>query len=120
MVVRWSGGQVVRWKGIRISPLQRYFTKTATSSTHRFFPDFSFVKGKHFFWSTPPCLHLSRLTELLTRTLAELQKLDGVPVIRGDKEEEEEAAADSDDASDLDEELYNDPDTQEIIRNLVL
>ena len=31
-----------------------------------------------------------------------------------------EAEDDSEDASDLDEELFNDPDTQEIIRNLVL
>ena len=85
--------------------------------------------------------------------LAELQKLDGLPVIRGDQEEEEasyslpfpsdngilkmiemlskilvtlnngtfqEAEEDSEDASDLDKELFNDPDTQEIIRNLVL
>ena len=32
----------------------------------------------------------------------------------------QEAEEDSEDASDLDEELFNDPDTQEIIRNLVL
>ena len=32
----------------------------------------------------------------------------------------QEAEDDSEDASDLDEELFNDPDTQEIIRNLVL
>jgi hypothetical protein len=32
----------------------------------------------------------------------------------------QEASEDSDNASDLDEDLYNDPETQEIIRNLVL
>ena len=82
---------------------------------------------------------------LTLRVLSELQKLDGLPVIRGDQEEEEEshnlifltsystpssieiifyleqeAEEDSEDGSDLDEELFNDPDTQEIIRNLVL
>ena len=66
------------------------------------------------------------LTELeeynakVVRTLLELKKLDGFPVIRGGQEEEEEDNDDSDEVSDLDEELYNDPTTQEIIRTLVL
>ena len=41
-------------------------------------------------------------------------------MIRGSQEEEEEDNEDSDEVSDLDEELYNDPTTQEIIRTLVL
>ena len=51
--------------------------------------------------------------------LLSLTKLDGNPVIRdtGEKEEEEDADSDS---SELDEELYNDPATQEIIKTLVL
>ena len=51
--------------------------------------------------------------------LLPLTKLDGNPVIRdsGEKEEEED---DDTDSSDLDEELYNDPATQEIIKTLVL
>ena len=52
--------------------------------------------------------------------LLSLTKLDGNPVIRdtGEKEEEEEDA--DSDSSELDEELYNDPATQEIIKTLVL
>ena len=56
----------------------------------------------------------------VVKSLLELKKLDGYPVIRGSQEEEEEDNEDSDEVSDLDEELYNDPTTQEIIRTLVL
>ena len=56
----------------------------------------------------------------VVKSLQELKKLDGYPVIRGSQEEAVEDNVDSDEASDLDEELYNDPTTQEIIRTLVL
>ena len=52
--------------------------------------------------------------------LLTLTKLDGYPVIRDTGEEEEEYEADSDESSELDEELYNDPTTQEIIKTLLL
>jgi hypothetical protein len=45
----------------------------------------------------------------VVKSLVELKKLDGYPVIRGSHEEEEEDNEDSDEVSDLDEELYNDP-----------
>ena len=54
------------------------------------------------------------------RCLLELKKLDGYPVIRKGQEEEEEDNDDSDNTSELDEELYNDPATQEIIKTLAL
>ena len=56
----------------------------------------------------------------VVKSLQELKKLDGYPVIRGNQEEDVEDDDSSDEASDLDEELYNDPTTQEIIRTLVL
>ena len=49
-----------------------------------------------------------------------LKNLDGFPVIRHTDEEEEDMGELSSDSSDLDEELYNDPTTQEIIKTLVL
>ena len=52
--------------------------------------------------------------------LLALKKLDGYPVIRESNEEEEDKGEESSDSSDLDEELYNDPATQEIIKTLVL
>ena len=52
--------------------------------------------------------------------LQTLKKLDGYPVIREGGEEEEVYEADSDESSDLDEELFNDPTTQEIIKTLLL
>ena len=52
--------------------------------------------------------------------LLTLKKLDGYPVIREGGEEEEVYEADSDESSDLDEELFNDPTTQEIIKTLLL
>ena len=52
--------------------------------------------------------------------LLALTKLDGSPVIRDSGEMEEEEVDDDSDSSELDEELYNDPATQEIIRTLVL
>ena len=52
--------------------------------------------------------------------LLALKKLDGYPVIRESNEEEEDKGEESSDSSDLDEELYNDPATQEIIKPLVL
>ena len=44
----------------------------------------------------------------------------GNPVIRDSGEKEEEEEDDDSDSSELDEELYNDPATQEIIKTLVL
>ena len=52
--------------------------------------------------------------------LLSLTKLDGNPVIRDTGEQEEVAEDDDSDSSELDEELYNDPATQEIIKTLVL
>ena len=52
--------------------------------------------------------------------LLTLTKLDGYPVIRDTGEEEEVYETDSDDSSVLDEELFNDPTTQEIIKTLLL
>ena len=52
--------------------------------------------------------------------LLALTKLDGNPVIRDSGEMEEEEVDDDSDSSELDEELYNDPATQEIIKTLVL
>ena len=52
--------------------------------------------------------------------LQPLTKLDGNPVIRDSGEKEEEEEDDDSDSSELDEELYNDPATQEIIKTLVL
>ena len=52
--------------------------------------------------------------------LLPLTKLDGNPVIRDSGEKEEEEVDDDSDSSELDEELYNDPATQEIIKTLVL
>ena len=52
--------------------------------------------------------------------LLPLTKLDGNPVIRDTGEKEEEEEDDDSDSSELDEELYNDPATQEIIKTLVL
>ena len=47
-------------------------------------------------------------------------KLLGNPVFRDSGEKEEEEEDDDSDSSELDEELYNDPATQEIIKTLVL
>ena len=52
--------------------------------------------------------------------LLSLTKLDGNPVFRDTGEKEEEEEDDDSDSSELDEELYNDPATQEIIKTLVL
>ena len=52
--------------------------------------------------------------------LLPLKKLDGFPVIRESNEEDEDDGEDSSESSELDEELYNDPATQEIIKTLVL
>ena len=52
--------------------------------------------------------------------LLPLKKLDGYPVIRESNEEDEDDGEDSSESSELDEELYNDPATQEIIKTLVL
>ena len=52
--------------------------------------------------------------------LLSLTKLDGNPVIRDTGEKEEEEEDDDSDSSELDEELYNAPATQEIIKTLVL
>ena len=52
--------------------------------------------------------------------LLSLKKLDGYPVIREGGEEEEIYEVDSDESSELDEDLFNDPTTQEIIKTLVL
>ena len=54
----------------------------------------------------------------VVRTLKPLEKLDGYPVIREDGAQQLEEDEDSDDASDLDEELYNDPLTQVCYRNI--
>lgn len=59
-------------------------------------------------------------TYKVIHVLLALTKLDGNPVIREGGEEEEEVGDDSDEGSELDEELYNDPTTQEIIKTLVL
>ena len=52
--------------------------------------------------------------------LLPLKRLDGFPVVRENDEEEEDKGEESSESSDLDEELYNDPTTQEIIKTLVL
>ena len=49
-----------------------------------------------------------------------LQKLDGLPVIREAEECKEEDAEVSDEGSDLDEDEYNDPENQEIIKTLLI
>ena len=50
----------------------------------------------------------------------QLVKLDGSPVIRELEEDMEEDAAESDESSDLDEDEYNDPENQEIIKTLLI
>ena len=50
----------------------------------------------------------------------QLVKLDGVPVIREGAEDQEEDAEESDDNSELDEDEYNDPENQEIIKTLLI
>ena len=52
--------------------------------------------------------------------LLPLKKLDGYPVIRESNEEDDDDGEESSESSELDEELYNDPATQEIIKTLVL
>ena len=47
-------------------------------------------------------------------------KLDGLPVIRDREEDLEEDAEESDDSSELDENEYNDPENQEIIKTLLI
>ena len=59
-------------------------------------------------------------TSKVINILLSLTKLDGNPVIRDTGEKEEIAEDDDSDSSELDEELYNDPATQEIIKTLVL
>jgi len=59
-------------------------------------------------------------TAKVINILLALTKLDGNPVIRDSGEMEEEEVDDDSDSSELDEELYNDPATQEIIKTLVL
>ena len=54
----------------------------------------------------------------VVRTLKPLEKLDGFPVIREDGAQQLVEDEDSDDASDLDEELYNDPLTQVGYKNI--
>ena len=65
-------------------------------------------------------MRVNHVVSQVISVLLSLTKLDGNPVIRdtGEKEEEEEDA--DSDSSELDEELYNDPATQEIIKTLVL
>ena len=52
--------------------------------------------------------------------LAPLKKLDGLPVIREAPEEESDSGSESEDSEPLDEELFNDPMTQQIIQGLNL
>ena len=47
-------------------------------------------------------------------------KLDGLPVIRDGEEDLEEDAEESDDSSELDENEYNDPENQEVIKTLLI
>ena len=65
------------------------------------------------------CNMFQNILQVINILLA-LTKLDGNPVIRDSGEMEEEEVDDDSDSSELDEELYNDPATQEIIKTLVL
>ena len=47
-------------------------------------------------------------------------KLDGLPVFRDGEEDLEEDAEESDDSSELDENEYNDPENQEVIKTLLI